>query len=293
VDENTRYNFPDGGEATLADVQVALWIAGTVQRNGEETWIARHILILPEGFDPTLVTKRARGHVAAVDAAGGTFTVETRPGEMLTFTVDGNTLFIGAVQSLEAVEVGMIAGIGAQGAAQEVDGTLLAVVVHAHQPVIHHAGVVTAVDVAGNSFSIRTREGERLTFSVDEETQFHSRDGAVTSLEGLQVGMVAGVGATQLEDDSYRAVNVMAANPEDLPDRQVRGEVTAVGESSFTIQTLRGEELTLVVNEETIFRSRDGSVTSLADLEAGMRLRAAAQDLGEDGWLAMVVFVRR
>ena len=288
VDENTRYHFPDGGEASFADVQVGRWIAGTLQRNEEDAWIARHILILPEGFDPSLVTQRARGQVTAVDAAGGTLSIETRRGETLTFTVDGNTLFIGPVQGLEAVAVGMVAGVGAQ----ELDGALVAVVMHAHLPVIRHAGKVTAVDAAGGSFSIQTREGERLTFSVDEETRFHSRDGAVESLEDLQVGMVAGVGAHQLEDGTYLAVNVGAANPEDLPDLRVRGEVVAVGENSFTIQTLRGEELTLVVNEETIFRSRDGSVTSLADLEAGMRLRAAVQDLGEEGLLAMAVFVR-
>ena len=291
VDENTRFFFPDGSPASFSDVQVGNWIAGRVRRGENETILARSILILPEGFDPTQVTLRTRGAVTVVDPDASTFTIENQDGEMLTFSVDANTVFLGAVQSLADLQVEMVVGV----AASDSSGAWFALAVHAHQPLIRHRGEVTAVDVAAGTFSIETRAGEALTFAVDEQTRFHSPNGAIGGLEDLQPGMLAGVAALQLEDGSYLAVNVAAAHPDDLPqfDLRVRGMVTAVTETSFTIQNRQGETYTFQVTEETRFRSPGGFVRSLEDLEVGMRVGVGADELDTGFYVAQVVIAVR
>lgn len=51
------------------------------------------------------------------------------------------------------------------------------------------------------------------------------------------------------------------------------GEVTGIdrGASTFTLQPREGDELTIEVTEDTVFHSRDGSISGLEDIQAGMQ----------------------
>jgi hypothetical protein len=128
VDEKTRFFNSDGSEAAFGDLQVGRWVAGVVLRQKDGTLLARRVMLLPEGFDPTQVDRRAAGKVTAVDVAGSTLTLETRRGKTLIFNVTENTFFIGKAQGLDEIEVGMKAAVGAQ---TNDDGTLTALTITA------------------------------------------------------------------------------------------------------------------------------------------------------------------
>ena len=282
VDEQTKFSYQDGDDVTFADLEVGMWVAGRVVRNDQGQALARVVILLPEGFDPTQY-QRARGEVTAVGASS--FTLNTPQGEALTFQVDGSTQYFGEVQSMADLQAGMQAGVAAK---KLDDGTLLAVAVRVKVERVRHAGEVTAV--GGTSLTLETRQGEMFTFDVDANTKFLSRDGSVDSLSDVAVGMIAVVSAKQLEDGSYLAVRV-AAHERPLVDLKVAGKVSAVDTSSFTIKARSGQLYTFQVDENTHFRSRHGKVNSLEDLKTGMVVGVGAQEMESGQYLALAVVV--
>jgi hypothetical protein len=73
-------------------------------------------------------------------------------------------------------------------------------------------GKVTAV--GSSSFSIQKRNGGSMSFSVSDSTHYIG----ISSLDDLEVGMMAAVGANET-DDGLLALFVGARNPEDRPER--------------------------------------------------------------------------
>ncbi len=100
---------------------------------------------------------RFGGSITEVDVTGRNFTLHTLRGEDLTFTTNANTIFEGGVTTLQDLQTGMRAAVGAF---QQMDGSRLALVVVARRPLIRHAGEVTSVDAAGGWFELKTRKGE-------------------------------------------------------------------------------------------------------------------------------------
>ena len=135
-----------------------------------------------------------------------------------------------------------------------------------------HAGIVTNVDAAANEFSIENRAGEIVTFMVNPATKFLSRNGDLESFDDLTVGMAVGVKAVGNDQGVLVAKAVFYIDPAMLAAKRAGGEVIAVGDRSFTIKTRNGEELTFQVDENTRFKSRDGSLDGLEDLEVGMKV---------------------
>jgi hypothetical protein len=283
VGEKTKFYWSDGRAAALADLAVGRWVMGTAGRQGE-TITARRVILLPEGFDPTQVTRRSAGEVTAV--GDDEFTLKARSGEELTVAVTEETIFLGQVQGLEAMESGMVVAVGLK----EAGGELIAVTLGARARLIKHAGAVTAV--AADAFSIQTRQGEKLTFTVDADTQFFSRDEAIQGLTDLQPEMIAAVGARQLEDGSYLAVRVAASERPQI-DLKKLGRVISLSETTVTIEDRSGQEYTFLVDDTTRFRSRGGQVNGLGDLKIGKRVFIAAAELGDGQYLARLVAVGR
>jgi hypothetical protein len=74
------------------------------------------------------------------------------------------------------------------------------------------------VDIGSASFAIHKPDGARMTFGVNANTKFVSRDGSIHGLDDLQAGMMAAVGAVENEDGSLTAVWVGAGKlPKDRP----------------------------------------------------------------------------
>lgn len=281
VNEDTRFRSKDREDRTFEDLQTGQWVAGESSYNSQGELVARLVITLPEDFNPSQRLGRGvRGHVSYVDSAADTFKLKTLSGEELTFLVDGKTIYRGGVQSLGDLEQGMIATVGAL---EQNDGTLLAVALLARFQLVKKAGTVVAVDPTTSTFELHTRRGEDLTYVVDENTRYRSRNGYVQSLTDLQPEMIAIVVAKeQPGDDSNLAVMVAAGSTEQITiDLRMRGRIILVNEDYFILEARDGEQNIFRVTEETRFRSRGGIVQGLEDLETGMIVFVGARKLDD------------
>jgi len=237
--------------------------------------------------DGNTAQARHRGLGPITALGDGQFTVQLKSGEEKVIRVDKNTRYYkadGSAGSFADLQVGRWVA----GRVVTTENGLLAMAVAVRPNLIRHAGEITTVDPAASTFGLKARQGESLTFQADENTQYF---GQVESLADLQPGMLAVVGAKQLEDGSYLAVRVTAGEKPQV-DMKKAGRVTAIDASSFTIRGRDGNPYTFQVTPETRFRSRGGQVKGLKDLRLGMGVGVAAQET-EGGQLNALVVVAK
>ena len=241
---------------------------------------------------------RGIGQVTAIGSAD--FSVETRRGGSYTVVVDDQTTFEdrqGNPGSFAELQVG---GWVAGSCEREEDGLLHArrVVLlegEPQRPDVRAAGEITDVNTGAGTFSLHSRQGQDLTFAVNGDTLFRSRDGSVTGLADLEPGMAAVVAAVRQEDGSLMALGVGGGIPEDRPDRtRSIGEIAGVDAAAgtFTLHSLEGAGLSFFVSDRTRFRSRGDDIGGLEDLQVGMRAFVLAlpgvQAEGDDGRLEAI-----
>lgn len=139
-------------------------------------------------------------------------------------------------------------------------------------------GQVTAI--AADSFTVETPRRGSAALLVNEQTVFRTREGEA-SFADLEVGdWVSGLYTRTPE--GLVALRVLIL-PEDFDPAEFRrhilhGEVWSVDlpGSSFTLHTLAGEQVTLLVDDETSFRSPGDLVASLEDLQPHLRVTVYA-----------------
>ena len=152
------------------------------------------------------------------------------------------------------------------------------------------AGIILNVNFPGNTFAVRTFSGTDIHVHVTGNTEYRSRDGSVQGFEDLTVDMRVIVAGEERGDGTINASVVFAATPEELRELvRFKGEVGGVGDRSFTLLTEEGRSLTINVIDRTRFRSRDGEVTTLGDLESGMVAIVSAAETEDNGIVALVV----
>jgi hypothetical protein len=119
---------------------------------------------------------------------------------------------------------------------------------------------------------------------VDEDTRYA---GQISSLEDLEIGMVAGVAYTEQGQGKLTAVGLVAGRAPDLI--KVKGEVTAIdaGLGKFEVVTAEGTAMRFFVDENTRYQ---GQLSSLEELRVGWRAGVAAKE-GEDGKLTAVLII--
>ena len=162
----------------------------------------------------------------------------------------------------------------------------------ASSPQLRAKGKITYVDLEANSFGLHSHNGEDYRFMATRRTRFRSPNGSLQGLVDLEEGMRALVVGTKDEGGAYVAQVVVAANLNGLPDRiNIVGEITSVTttEGSFSLKKRDGEIMILQTNERTRFKSREGSINGIEDLEEGMAAIVVAIDGQEGGLLALVV----
>ncbi|MFQ5941951.1 MAG: DUF5666 domain-containing protein [Anaerolineales bacterium] len=270
--------------ATIGVLLVALLVPGVVLAQEEA-------LEDPEG------RVRAVGEISAVVPGQGTFTLMTRRGEELEFQTAENTKFRspnGSIEDIHDLKVGMKALVVA---AEQTDGSLLALMVAAGNPEdlpdhLRVAGQIRAVDPSTQTFALETREGETIPFQTGERTKY--RGEGIEGFESLKPGMHAKVAALPQEDGAPLAILVAVGEPKERPDvTRLAGEITGVvpGQGTFTLVNRGGEEFPLSTSERTKYHSRDGSIQDIHDLKKGMMAMVGAvrQDSGQ--LLALVVAV--
>ncbi len=212
--------------------------------------------------------QRYAGEVIGVNLGESTFTLRTRHAGEVTFLISEDTRFRGEVDGLEAMETGMKALVGARPTDRDLPLALFVGVSERLADLNRHAGRIIAVDPAAGSFQLETRDGEQISYLLNENTRFR---GGVESIEDLAVGMAAGVGSFNQDDGAELAVVVVAGRVRERS--RAAGTVTAVDleGSSFVLETLSGAINTYQVGGDTRFESRDGSVQTLKDLQPGMK----------------------
>jgi len=152
------------------------------------------------------------------------------------------------------------------------------------------AGVILNVDFPGNTFAVRTLSGTDVHVHVTGNTEYRSRDGSVQGFEDLAVDMRAVVVGQERGDGAINASVVFTAAPEELPEViRLKGKIDGVGDRFFTLTLEEGRSMTINVIDRTRFRSRDGEVTGLSDLEPGMAALVMAADTEDNGFVALVV----
>lgn len=161
------------------------------------------------------------------------------------------------------------------------------------QEKVRIVGEIKDVDISSVSFILNTRRDQDIRILVTDLTDFRSRGDWIDGLEDLEVGMKALVIGERQAENTIEALTIAARNPKDLPDiSRSFGEIASINpeEEAFTLETRKGELLPFIVNERTRFRSREGNVEELSDLEPG--IPAAVVAVGREGnqALALVVF---
>jgi hypothetical protein len=152
---------------------------------------------------------------------------------------------------------------------------------------VRKAGKVVEVDAGGSSFRLETFSGDTLQVLASDQTRFRSPDGVVQSVEDLELDMNALV-VGEFDEGGILLADLIAVRPPgERPERaRMFGEVVRVdlGAQTFELEPREGDPATFHVDERTHFRSHDGSIQGLGDLEAGVKAMVVAVE-GEDGGL--------
>jgi hypothetical protein len=208
VTSTTRFTTLNGTPASFGDLQLYEWVLVTMTRTGEETIQAHSVILLPTNFNPSLIEQRSRGEVTSIDMTNSTFSILTIEGKNLTFIVNSDTDFLGNVHQLSNLQVGMDVLVGGM----KISDMLIATLVDARISLVRYKGIITGVDLGSSTFTLQTHAGDSVTFTVDGNTRFRSRNATVNSLSDLSVGMSTSVIARVRGDGSYLATEVVAAS---------------------------------------------------------------------------------
>ena len=296
VTGNTEYRSRDGAVQEFEDLAIDMRIIVVGQERGDGTITASVVFPATPEQLPDLM--RLKGEVEGVGE--NYFTLLTEEGRSLTINVIDRTRFRsrdGEVTTLSDLEPGMVAIVTA---VDTEDNGIVTLVVAVGTPggdirdrVFRTSGEIMGVFLGQETFTVQTKEGDSIAFITGERTKFRSRDGSVTGIHDLKRGMFAMVGAIKMEDGTNQALVVLAGSPEDRPERpkvvNATGKIVSLGSNSFTIETRSGDQKTFSVDGSTKYKSRDGSVNSFGDLEAGMIAIVMGRDLGNGELLAVIV----
>ncbi|MGD8815293.1 MAG: DUF5666 domain-containing protein [Anaerolineales bacterium] len=157
---------------------------------------------------------------------------------------------------------------------------------------IRVVGQITEVDLSTSSFELQSREGQHYTFFVTDDTVFRSRDGSIQSLADLRPDMVAIVVAIRNDQGLLEVLGMGAAVLEPKPEpSRFFGTVTAVSmpRATLTLETRAGESITFQTTDRTRYRSRDGAIQELSDIEPDMLALVVAIEV--DGGLPQALVV--
>jgi hypothetical protein len=123
-------------------------------------------------------------------------------------------------------------------------------------------GLVTKVNLSSQTVFLKAKEKDEVSVGFDENTRYF---GAADNFSEIEEGMIAGIIAEKTSDENYLAKVIRLR----FPTIRIIGKVTDVeaNGNTFKLVTRRGEkELNVTVDENTRFKSRDGSLQGIEDL---------------------------
>jgi hypothetical protein len=218
---------------------------------------------------------RIRGRVSAIE--GSTLVVKTLKGEERIATTAETQFRLGQEEgNLADIETGSF--VLAVGDKQNEAFTAKFVVALTRQQIQKHMlrGTVESVDLESGTLTVKALRGEQNTFTVKttEQTKYRVRDVENPTLADVQVGAQVIILGQRDEPASQSGVaRLIAVLPAELQGSfRAAGEVTALSETSFTLQTLRRGEVTVLITDSTQYRARGEQEVSFADMAVGSKV---------------------
>ena len=256
TDARTIYRGPQHEAPGIDDLLLGTKLAVFARSVSEGTPVARLVILLPADFDPNeWADVRASGQVTDVNIETDLLTLQTSDGLDVTFQINGETRIFGHASQLAEIQIGWHVAVG--GVEGEGDAPLAKhVLIVDSSRSRARAGIIVEVSSVEDTFTLLTRNEEEITFIVDENTLFRSRHGDIESLDGLEVEMFAIVLGNPKDDGVWIATQLAVGDAEDLPDydTKVGGQITAIGEHDFILETRSGDVYVFQVDSETRFR---------------------------------------
>jgi len=236
-------------------------------------------------LDPSL-RRRPRKGVHAVgqvtSISKDQFTLQRPNEDDGSFLVDEHTVFRGLkgteleYEDLSTGQWVRVTAVRNEGG--EMQARLVVILPEDFNPFEHEgvSGRVSDVDTSVKTFTLQMHNIDDVIVTVNNETRYFN---GVENLEDLQDGMFAWAGVKKLDDGNLIALAVRAR----YPVVKLTGRISEVDTSTgtFTLHTRRGEkEVTIIVTDETRFRSREGSLETLSDLGLNMSAIVTAKKPG-------------
>jgi Domain of unknown function (DUF5666) len=211
-----------------------------------------------------------RGHVgfgrvlAVTGVSGNTITATGRRGQTVTVQVSDTTTYTeaGASASLAAIHPGSliaVRGSRANTSATTINATRVAILLS------REAGVVT--NVSGTTLTLTGFDGASHTVSVTDQTRYQ-KAGASAALSDVTTGTAIVAAGTLDSSGTLTAVRVLIRVP------TIRGEVTGVSGSSYTVTVRFGTTYTVNATSSTTYVNRDGTAASASAVTAGTYIAA-------------------
>lgn len=228
------------------------------------------------------------GEVTAID--GSTLTVTDRDGESITVnTTEDTQVFLietGSEGSISDVQVG--SNIGVRGQRND-DGSVEARGVTVMPAGDMAGGRVTNID--GGQITVDNPRDETTTIiTTDDKTTFRlGRDNQAGSIADVTTdSAIMAFGETQSDGSLVARLVLIHAHGmkggEDGPRQGLRGgEVTAIDGANLTVENRNGDAITVVTDDSTEYRTRDGAEVSFEDIEVGSRIAVKGEPVeGQD-----------
>ncbi|TEU12763.1 MAG: hypothetical protein E3J21_20250 [Anaerolineales bacterium] len=285
----TRFRIRGIEDPTVADVKVGDYILARGKPDSIETFAAQAILVVSGQRVERFIVQ---GTVSDIEDT--TLVLDTLQGEKQV-TTDEAIFWAPDVENPSLADVQVGDQVVALGRTDE-DGNLAAklVAIASAEELREHAvrGRVTAVE--GQTLIITTREGEKEVVTTSE-TYFHVPNVEEPGLEDIEVGRIITALGQKNDDGTFtgQIVAVVRARPRRkiiVRRNMVRGDVTAIGDMTLTVETRQGKKTILIV-ENTRFRIPGVEDPSLEDIKEGDRIIALGRRNEDGDFVARVVGV--
>ena len=134
------------------------------------------------------------------------------------------------------------------------------------------------VEVSGDSITVQTEHGRRLTLSIDDATRIELDDHERGTLIDLAVAKEVEVKFDPIE---LRAFKIEIENGDDHDDGhdhnhhegiEIEGVVLSVDDSEIILRTERGEELTFAITDDTRIELDDDVLGTFSDIQVGEKV---------------------
>jgi hypothetical protein len=222
----------------------------------------------PAGGQPRL--RGIRGEVTAVNE--NSLTLATRNGNTITVNVTANTVIrlfpSGEEGSLVDIKIGNFAGVRGQRSGDNVvEARLILVLPKDPKDMARARGKVTGIE--DNIITVENPQGSRQITTTPETVFRVGQEKA--GLEDIKVGnRLLALGA-EADDGSFIAQLVIVPPGAQHRPHRLRGEITGISGTSFTLSARRGE-FTVLTDDATQYLTRGDQEVSFDDLEVGSRV---------------------